>query len=107
MKELGASIALDDFGTGYSSLNHLTKLPIDVLKLDRSFVVDMSENNKSRFIIENMIQLSHKLGITVVAEGVEKESQVEYLKSMNCDTVQGYYYSKPQEFENVISMLNK
>ena len=107
MKELGASIALDDFGTGYSSLNHLTKLPIDVLKLDRSFVVDMSENNKSRFIIENMIQLSHKLGITVVAEGVEKESQVEYLKSINCDTVQGYYYSKPKEFENVISMLNK
>lgn len=107
MKELGASIALDDFGTGYSSLNHLTKLPIDVLKLDRSFLVDMSENNKSRFIIENMIELSHKLGITVVAEGVEEESQVEYLKSINCDTVQGYYYSKPKEFENVINMLNK
>lgn len=107
MKELGASIALDDFGTGYSSLNHLTKLPIDVLKLDRSFVVDMGANDKSRFIVENMIQLSHKLGITVVAEGVEEKEQVEYLKSIDCDTVQGYYYSKPKDFENIISMLNK
>ena len=107
IKELGASIALDDFGTGYSSLNYLTKLPIDVLKLDRSFVVDMSDNSKSRFIIENMIELSHKLGIKVVAEGVEEKSQIDYLKSMNCDTVQGYYYSKPENFENVINMLTK
>ena len=107
IKELGASIALDDFGTGYSSLNHLTKLPIDVLKLDRSFVVDMRENDKSRYIVENMIQLSHKLGITVVAEGVEEKDQVEYLKSINCDTVQGYYYSKPEHFDKIINMLDK
>ena len=104
---LGASIALDDFGTGYSSLNHLTKLPIDVLKIDRSFVIDMIENDKSRYIVEKIIQLSHKLGITVVAEGVEEKEQVDYLKKMECDTVQGYYYSKPQNFENVITMLNK
>ncbi|EOR20937.1 diguanylate cyclase (GGDEF) domain-containing protein [Clostridium sartagoforme AAU1] len=107
IKDLGSSIALDDFGTGYSSLNHLTKLPIDVLKIDRSFVIDMTENDKSRYIIENIIQLSHKLGITVVAEGVEEKEQVDYLKSIDCDTVQGFYYSKPENFENVINMLNK
>ncbi|MDV4149772.1 EAL domain-containing protein [Clostridium sp. AL.422] len=107
IKELGASIALDDFGTGYSSLNHLTKLPIDVLKIDRSFVVDMIKNDKSKYIVEKIIQLSHKLGITVVAEGVEEKEQVDYLKSIECDTVQGYYYSRPENFENVITMLNK
>lgn len=107
IKNLGSSIALDDFGTGYSSLNHLTKLPIDVLKIDRSFVIDMIENDKSRYIVEKIIQLSHKLGITVVAEGVEEKEQVDYLKKMECDTVQGYYYSKPENFENVINMLNK
>ncbi len=107
IKKLGASIALDDFGTGYSSLNHLTKLPIDVLKIDRSFVIDMVENDKSRYIVEKIIQLSHKLGITVVAEGVEEKEQVDYLKSIECDTVQGYYYSKPENFENVIRMLSK
>lgn len=107
IKELGASIALDDFGTGYSSLNHLTKLPIDVLKIDRSFVIDIAENDKSRYIVENIIQLSHKLGMTVVAEGVEEKEQVDYLRSIECDTVQGFYYSKPEYFENIISMLSK
>lgn len=107
IKELGASIALDDFGTGYSSLNHLTKLPIDVLKIDRSFVIDMAENDKSRYIVENIIQLSHKLGMTVVAEGVEEKEQVDYLRSIECDTVQGFYYSKPEHFENIINMLSK
>lgn len=107
IKNLGSSIALDDFGTGYSSLNHLTKLPIDVLKIDRSFVIDMTQNEKSRYIVEKIIQLSHKLGITVVAEGVEEKEQVDCLKKLECDTVQGYYYSKPENFENVINMLSK
>ncbi|MPM04188.1 putative cyclic di-GMP phosphodiesterase PdeC [bioreactor metagenome] len=78
-----------------------------MLKIDRSFVIDMTENDKSRYIIENIIQLSHKLGITVVAEGVEEKEQVDYLKSIDCDTVQGFYYSKPENFENVVNMLNK
>ncbi|WP_459830933.1 EAL domain-containing protein [Clostridium carnis] len=88
-------------------LNHLTRLPIDVLKIDRSFVSDMADNDKSRYIVENITQLSHKLGISVVAEGVGVKEQVDYLKSVYCDTVQGYYYSKPDSFENVISMLNR
>ena len=106
IKRLG-SIALDDFGTGYSSLNHLTKIPIDVLKIDRSFLIDMKKNNKSKYIIENIIELSDKLNITVVAEGVEEKEQVEYLRSIKCDKVQGYYYSKPQEFKYIINMLSK
>lgn len=107
LKKLGATIALDDFGTGYSSLNYLTKLPIDTLKIDRSFIIDMIENHKSRWIIENIIELSHKLGIEVVAEGVELEEQVDYLKSILCDIVQGYFYSKPETFEKVIDLLEK
>lgn len=107
LKKLGATIALDDFGTGYSSLNYLTKLPIDALKIDRSFVIDMVENHKSRWIVENIIQLSHKLGIEVVAEGVELEEQVDYLKSILCDIVQGYFYSKPETFEKVVDLLEK
>ena len=107
LKRLGATIALDDFGTGYSSLNYLTKLPIDTLKIDRSFIIDMIENHKSRWIIENIIELSHKLGIEVVAEGVELEEQVDYLKSILCDIVQGYFYSKPETFEKVVDLLEK
>lgn len=107
IKELGVSIALDDFGTGYSSFNYLTKLPIDVLKIDRSFVIDLIENRKSRCIVENIINLSHQLGIKVVAEGVEELDQVEYLKVILCDIVQGYYFSKPGNFDNVKTLLGK
>lgn len=107
IKDLGLSVALDDFGTGYSSLNYLTKLPIDVLKIDRSFVIDLLTNKKSRCIVENIIQLSHELGIDVVAEGVEEIEQVEYLKDILCDVVQGYYFSKPELFDDVKSLLGK
>ncbi|MCI5726578.1 MAG: GGDEF and EAL domain-containing protein [Clostridium sp.] len=107
IKQLGVSVALDDFGTGYSSLSYLTKLPIDVLKIDRSFVIDLIENSKSRCIVETIINLSHKLGIDVVAEGVEYAEQVEYLRGILCDVVQGYYYSKPVVFDEVKDMLGK
>lgn len=107
IRDLGVSVALDDFGTGYSSLNYLTKLPIDVLKIDRSFVVDLMKNFKSRCIVENIINLSHKLGISVVAEGVEELEQVNYLKSINCDSIQGYYFSEPDEFSNIKNLFNK
>ena len=107
VKQLGVSVALDDFGTGYSSLSYLTKLPIDVLKIDRSFVIDLIENSKSRCIVETIINLSHKLGIDVVAEGVEYAEQVEYLRGILCDVVQGYYYSKPVVFDEVKDMLGK
>ncbi|AWK49816.1 GGDEF-domain containing protein [Clostridium beijerinckii] len=107
IKNLGVSIALDDFGTGYSSLNYLTKLPIDVLKIDRSFVIDLMSNPKSKCIVENIINLSHQLGIEVVAEGVEEKSQVEYLKTILCDVVQGYYFSKPRMFDGIKNIIGK
>ena len=107
IKELGASIALDDFGTGYSSFSYLKNLPVDVLKIDKSFIDDVTENIKSRCIVESIISLSHSLGITVVAEGVENKEQVLYLKSVHCDTIQGYYYSKPYEFDKIKDMFSK
>ena len=107
IKKLGGSIALDDFGTGYSSLNYLTKLPIDILKIDRSFIVDLMSNEKSRCIVKNIINLSHELGIEVIAEGVEDIEQVNYLKSINCDKIQGYYFSKPDYFDNIKKLIYK
>jgi len=107
IKNLGVSIALDDLGTGYSSLNYLTKLPIDVLKIDRSFVIDLMNNPKSKCIVENIINLSHQLGIEVVAEGVEDKCQVDYLRTILCDIVQGYYFSKPKLFEAVKDIIGK
>jgi len=107
IKNLGVSIALDDFGTGYSSLNYLTKLPIDVLKIDRSFLIDLMSNPKSKCIVENIINLSHQLGIEVVAEGVEDKFQVEYLKMILCDVVQGYYFSKPRMFNQIKNTIGK
>ena len=107
IKDLGVSIALDDFGTGYSSLNYLTKLPIDVLKIDRSFVIDLLISPKSKCIVETIVNLSHQLGIEVVAEGVEDKDQVEYLRTILCDIVQGYYFSKPRMFEQIKEIIGK
>ena len=107
LKDIGLTVALDDFGTGYSSLNYLTKMPIDVLKIDRSFIIDILTNPKSKCIVEKIISLSHEFGIYVVAEGVEDIEQVEILKEIFCDVVQGYYFSKPELFTTVRSMLGK
>lgn len=98
LKEIGVSIALDDFGTGYSSLSYLKILPIDVLKIDKTFIDGINVDEKSEYIIERIVDLSHHLDIKVVAEGVETKEQVEYLRSIDCDIIQGYYYSKPIPF---------
>lgn len=99
-RSCGFRMALDDFGFAYSSLVLLKAFEVDTLKLDREFFVD--ENEKSRKIVEGMIELAHKLGMTVVAEGIEEMEQVEALRKMGCDFVQGYVFSKPlsvREFE--------
>lgn len=95
LKQLGVSISLDDFGTGYSSLSYLKLLPIDYLKIDSSFINGMMENKQDLAIIESIISLSHSLGISVVAEGVEDKQQLNALIGLNCDETQGYYYAKP------------
>src|ERR1700722_8964054 len=95
LKALGVLTSIDDFGTGYSSLSHLRRLPLDVLKLDRSFVSEMLNNNESREIVHTIISLAHILCMDVVAEGVETAEQANQLKSLGCKYAQGYFFSKP------------
>lgn len=105
LKDMGMQIALDDFGTGYSSLNYLKILPIDYLKLDKSFIKDVNIKSKDQAITKALIQLAHEIGVKVVAEGIETEEQYIYLKEINCDIGQGYYFNKPQpniEFEKLL-----
>lgn len=97
MHNFGFTIALDDFGTGYSSLKVLNNLPIDVLKIDKCFINDKIKSNQ---IVKSLIQMGHNLGLTVVAEGVEENEQLEFLKSCNCDMIQGYLFSKPIPWED-------
>jgi diguanylate cyclase (GGDEF)-like protein/PAS domain S-box-containing protein len=100
--ELGFRIYLDDFGTGYSSLSYLKRFPIDVLKVDKSFVRDMGEDNNDRALVEAIINMASSLGLTVVAEGVETLRQMNLLEKAGCRYVQGYYFSRPvpaEEFE--------
>ncbi|WP_066259461.1 putative bifunctional diguanylate cyclase/phosphodiesterase [Neobacillus drentensis] len=101
LKQMGVSISLDDFGTGYSSLSYLKRLPIDYLKIDRSFINGIYEDKQDFAIIDSIISLSHSLGINVVAEGVEDELQLKTLRQLHCDEIQGYYYAKPMTAEKV------
>lgn len=105
LKNMGIKISLDDFGTGYSSLNYLRRLPISTLKIDKSFIDNICENSSDRDITYGIIQLANKINLNVVAEGVEGKEQVDILKDMNCDIIQGYYFSKPigsKEVEDVL-----
>lgn len=107
MKELGCSIALDDFGTGYSSFNYLTQIPIDTLKIDKSFINGICSNEKDRCIADSIIDLAHKMDISVVAEGVEDNEQLQILQNQFCDTLQGYLFSKPLNSTDFIELLSK
>jgi len=106
IKNLGVCFSLDDFGTGYSSLSYLKKFPIDELKIDRSFLLEVPQNNDDNSLVVAIIAMAHSLGQIVVAEGVEEIDQLEFLRQYNCDVIQGYYYSKPlnrQGFEEYLS----
>lgn len=95
LKDMGFNIYLDDFGTGYSSLNYLLKLPINTIKIDKSFVDDIMTNEKGRKITENIINIAHDMDLNVVAEGVEEKEQLLTLKEIKCDIIQGYIFGKP------------
>ncbi|MDE4084452.1 EAL domain-containing protein [Planococcus maritimus] len=101
LKMLGIKIALDDFGTGYSSLGYLKNFPIDTLKIDRSFMVDILSDKNNSAITSTIITLAQNLGLNVIAEGVETKEQLEFLAARNCFNIQGYYYSKPLEVEEL------
>jgi len=94
LKTIGVSVAIDDFGTGYSSLSYLKKFPVNTIKIDKSFVMDMVEDEGDKIIVETIITMAHTLGFITVAEGVETEEHVNILKDMGCDQLQGYHYSK-------------
>jgi diguanylate cyclase (GGDEF)-like protein/PAS domain S-box-containing protein len=99
IRDMGVCIAIDDFGTGFSSLSYLSRLPLDVLKIDRSFIVDMTESSEGLSLVDAIINMSHALRLKVVAEGVENEKQLAILKTLKCDNVQGYLLSKPIDTE--------
>lgn len=95
LKRKGISIALDDFGTGYSSLSYLQRLPIDTLKIDRSFVANLASSPDDVAISKAIIALAQSLELNITAEGVETKAQYEYLQNQGCHEVQGYYFAKP------------
>lgn len=106
LKSLDISVAIDDFGTGYSSLNYLNQMSVNELKIDRSFIWDIENNNKNKMISNTIIVLAKQLGLTVTAEGVENLEQLTILKEMNCDIAQGYHFSKPVPKEQIDIMIN-
>lgn len=107
LKNSGFTLLMDDFGSGYSSLNVLLESPFDVIKLDKRFIENMMTSDKGRNILEQVLQMASKLDITVLAEGVETKEQVELLRSIGCDQVQGYYYAKPMPEYEFFELLKK
>lgn len=107
LKKMGIKIALDDFGTGYSSLSYLKNFPIDILKIDQSFVREMTEDSKDAKIARAIIDMGHSLGQKIVAEGVETEDQLTYLSQHHCDIIQGFYFSKPLPVHKMTSFLKR
>lgn len=95
LKELGISISIDDFGTGFSNLSYLKRFPVDKLKIDRSFVTEMTQSSESLSIVQAVIAMAHRLKLKVVAEGVETQKQLSFLALNYCDEVQGYFFSRP------------
>ncbi len=105
LKQLGFKISIDDFGTGYSSLSYLVRFPLDCLKIDRSFIQHIGSLDEKQAVVDAIIQMSHRLKMKVVAEGVEQAQQVDILRKMNCDIIQGYYYSKPLPLNELIEFM--
>ena len=105
IKNEGIQITLDDFGTGYSSLNYLIKFPINRLKIDRSFVKDILQDNNAIIVIKSIINLAKNLNISVIAEGVENSAQFRFLQEEQCDEIQGFLFGKPMKQEEIIQLL--
>jgi PAS domain S-box-containing protein len=105
LQALGVRLSIDDFGTGYSSLSRLRRIPVDTLKIDRAFISNMDSDPESREIVRIIIMLAHNLGLKVVAEGAETEEHVNLLKQLNCEMVQGYFFSRPADDQAMSQLL--
>jgi len=107
VRALGIDIAVDDFGTGYSSLGYLARLPVQTLKIDRSFIITMLKDPDTMTLVSTIISLAHSLRLKVVAEGVEDEEQAKMLRLLRCDEMQGYLFSKPIPFAQMTALLKQ
>ena len=106
LRELGVNLSIDDFGTGYSSLSYLTRLPVDELKIDRSFIAPLGNPDSEYPIVKAIVAMAHSLGLIVVAEGVETNSQLNALRALQCDIFQGYLFSKPFPADGLADVLS-
>ena len=106
LKALGISFSIDDFGTGYSSLSYLNRLPVDELKIDQSFVRNISDSPENAVIVDTIIIMARQLNLEIVAEGVESQTELDYLKERQCDYYQGYYFSKPVPFDDFLQLAS-
>jgi EAL domain-containing protein (putative c-di-GMP-specific phosphodiesterase class I) len=104
---MGVKLAIDDFGTGYSSLSYLNKIPADLLKIDKSFIDRINASESSRQYVAAMISMGHIMGLDVISEGVEEEEQVEALRSIGCDLIQGFYWGRPLPPEDAEKLVRE
>jgi EAL domain-containing protein (putative c-di-GMP-specific phosphodiesterase class I) len=105
LSDLGVRISVDDFGTGYSSLSYLSRLPLDKLKIDRSFIREITTSRDHAQIVRAIISLAHNMHLKVIAEGVETEEQFTFLRSLSCDQYQGYFCSRPLPADELVKLL--
>ena len=105
VRDMGVNIAIDDFGTGYSSLRYLAKLPVNAVKIDRSFIITMASDSDSMTIVSTIISLAHSLNLKVIAEGVDAEDQRKLLTLLRCDEMQGYLFSRPVPADDLLALL--
>jgi EAL domain-containing protein (putative c-di-GMP-specific phosphodiesterase class I) len=105
LKQMGVRLSIDDFGTGYSSLSYLKRFPLDILKIDRSFVTDLGTESDDGEIARAIIAMAHALKLEVVAEGVESQQQLDFMRDFQCDFIQGYFFSKPLPAEEFARLL--
>jgi len=107
LKQLGVSLSVDDFGTGYSSLSYLRRFPVDILKIDQSFVRDLNLSSGNDILIKAIISMGQSLNLKIIAEGVETQEQLDFLRAHSCDYVQGYYFSKPVSAKEIAVLMDK